>query len=93
MNDWVGIGKCKTEKTAIINVCGGCADWWNYVLVFDKNKNYTLYKEDRLGRHILPSKLIYHIDEEEVKEIFDLNEYLVQKDEIIVDYNFFYWDE
>jgi hypothetical protein len=91
MTEWTKIYGCQSERVATINICGGCAEWWNYVLVF-KDKDYTLYREDRFGRHLLSVKLIYHRDEEEVKEVFDIDDYEVQDDEVVIDYDFFCWE-
>ena len=80
----------KTETTSTIFMCGGCSEWWNYKLIFNNElTDYTLYREDKLGLHILPSKLIYHVKNEEVKEVFDIDEIELEDDEIIVNYEFF----
>ena len=43
MTEWTKIYGCQSERVATINICGGCAEWWNYVLVF-KDNDYTLYR-------------------------------------------------
>ena len=90
MSEWISINGCNAKKTAKINICGGCAEWWNYVLVFEDDY-YMLYVEDRTGLTKKSGKLIYHIDKEEVKEIYDLEDYEVQDDEMIIDEDFFCW--
>tara|TARA_Y100001973_G_C5169122_1_gene317949 strand:- start:118 stop:405 length:288 start_codon:yes stop_codon:yes gene_type:complete len=90
--EWKGIAGCDAQKIATIMMCGGCAEWWNYVLIF-KDGDYILFVEDRFGRHKKDLKLIYHIDEEEVKEVYDLDTYELQDDELIIDIDFFCWDD
>lgn len=97
MSEWNNIFGCSKQKSATINMCGGCAEWWNYKLVFEKiNRKewkYKLYREDGLGLHILPSKLIFReLDDgvESVKEVLDLESYKLNDGEIIIDYDFFF---
>ena len=93
MSEWIGIAGCQSERVATIKVCGGCAEWWNYYLVFKDDDDYDLFLEDKYGRHPkLSTKLIYHIDHEEVKEVDDNDEYEVKEDEILIDYEFFCWN-
>ena len=93
MSEWIGIAGCSTEKSATINICGGCAEWWNYILVFEDDGDYRVYVEDTHGRHLKHCKLVYHINEEGVKEVDDIDDYESQDDEVIVDRDFFCWDE
>ena len=47
------------EKIGRLNMCGGCADWWNYVLKFD-DYDYTLYREDRNGLREIENVILYY---------------------------------
>ena len=57
----------KTKREAVLNMCGGCAEWWNYVLKFDK-EGFDLYIEDSSGLcHIQRNpKLFWNMETEEV---------------------------
>ncbi len=57
----------KIERIATINMCGGCAEWWNYVLKFDNNSNFDLYHEDSSGLHFIDRNPdMYITDDEDV---------------------------
>ena len=97
-DEWISIYGCSTKRSATLNICGGCAEWWNYKLVFQKldreRWGYTLYREDGLGLHRLPSKLVFRCNDdlrEEIKEVD--KDYKCEKDEIPVDYDFFSWSD
>ena len=92
MSDWIGINGCKSEKVATLFICGGCADWWNYKLFFDNDGDYELFIQNKNGCTSKDVKLVYHIEREEVKEVYDIDEYELGEDEVIINYNFFCWD-
>jgi hypothetical protein len=92
MSDWIGLNGCNTEKVATLFICGGCADWWNYRLFFDSDGDYSLFIHDSSGCRRKDVKLVYHIDGDEVKEVYDIDEYELGENEVIIDYDFFKWD-
>ena len=92
MSDWMNVYGCNTEKYGTIHMCGGCAEWWNYKLLFHQDSsNYTLYKEDANGMHEVLGKLILNTEEEQVREVY--GEYNLKDDEIFIDYEFFCWED
>lgn len=55
-------------KVGTLNMCGGCAEWWNYILKFDEDGNFDLYHEDKDGIHHLHHNplMYYDLEDEEV---------------------------
>jgi len=92
MNDeYEKIYGISTERRATFNMCGGCAEWWNYVVIFTNGKD-NIYREDSTGLHLVSGDLIYDSENEEVKLIFDIKNYELGEDEMIIDEDFFGFD-
>ena len=79
-----------------IVMCGGCKEWWNYVLEFkqgyDNLNGYKLYREDSDGIKFMGGQLIVDLEGETCRHTFmdtssgaDLKE-----DEGFVDYETFF---
>jgi len=80
-----------TKISGKINMCGGCAEWWNYILFFnsaDSDSSYSLFIEDSLGLKRIEGYLVYHIDEEEVRVADDSEDYDPDS-EMLIDYDWF----
>ena len=83
----------KTQQRGVLHVCGGCPDWWDYVLLFDKEGNYELYKENRHGLQHIGGILFYNTETEELRRhnnIVDEGRFRCEN-EVEVEYDFFDW--
>ena len=90
MTEWKNLYGTQTKSVATLNMCGGCQDWWNYVIHF--KDDITVYRQDCDGLHQLPNiDLIYHRDEEEIREEDSSTDYELKEDELLIDYDFFCW--
>ena len=77
------------EKIGRLNMCGGCAEWWNYVLKFD-DYDYTLYREDRDGlREIENVILYYNTGTEDIRRCDTNSDHCPNEDEVEIDADFF----
>jgi len=81
-----------TNTEVRLNMCGGCAEWWNYILRF-KNQDLYLYKESSKGEEYIARNppIYWSADDEEV--FLDLEDELdksVVSELFIMDYEFFF---
>ena len=58
----------KTKREAVLNMCGGCAEWWNYVLKFDKeeHKPPVFFDPSRLAKSF---NVVYHGDDKFIPDV------------------------
>tara|TARA_R100001163_G_scaffold6097_1_gene7015 strand:+ start:1159 stop:1446 length:288 start_codon:yes stop_codon:yes gene_type:complete len=83
----------KTQQRAVLHMCGGCPDWWDYVLIFDKEGNYELHKENQYGLHHLGGQLFYNTETEELRRQNGVNDegIFCKENEIEIEFDFFDW--
>lgn len=84
------------KATIILNMCGGCADWWDYVLEFHvgadgeiEYEDYTLYTRDADGLHLTAGILVGDLCNEVVKHIPEGVDYDLEDGECLFDYESF----
>mgnify|MGYP003139066785 FL=1 len=58
MTEWNQLYGCYTKQIATINMCGGCAEWWNYVYHFNPAGEIKLFREDNSGLHLLDNDIV-----------------------------------
>jgi hypothetical protein len=82
------------EKRKEINItmCGGCREWWNYVIRFDKDGDFDLYREDCDGLHHIDRNpvILFNPETEKLLTGEDKYEGIINRDGwVLVDYNFY----
>lgn len=84
------------RREVVLNMCGGCAEWWNYVFVFDDCRDFDLFVESATGREFVQDSagntIYYNPENEEIiLDAYDDDENLTE-DCFRVDYDFFFQD-
>jgi len=79
-----------SKKVGTLNMCGGCAEWWNYLLMFDEDGDFDLFHEDKDGIHLIDETplMYYDLEDEEVFLGDDIPEE-IGENMVIIDAEFF----
>jgi hypothetical protein len=80
----------KKVRELSLTMCGGCREWWNYIIRFDKDGGIDLYREDLEGLHHItrnPDCILFNYETEQL--IFERYEGMNESEWVNVNEDFY----